>query len=247
LFNTKRTTMKSIIFISALLFGENERTAPSAAEIIGAWQSQTGEVTSSWIASEKYFAIAIYNEKEKQFIETYGGSWRLEGNKLTFRYEFHTTDPAQIGKEHSIPIELKKDRLVFEPKKKEMTWKKLDSGAPGKLAGAWLITGRYTNNEMQKITPGARRTMKILSGTRFQWIAYNEETREFFGTGGGSYTTENGVYTETIDFFSRDASRVGMALQFNFALENGNWRHTGKSSKGDPIDEIWTRREKIGI
>ena len=26
--------------------------------------------------------------------------------------------------------------------------------------------------------------MKILSGSRFQWIAYNTETRQFMGTGG---------------------------------------------------------------
>jgi hypothetical protein len=120
--------------------------------------------------------------------------------------------------------------------------------SPGKLAGAWLITGRYKNGEVSKITPGVRRTMKILSGTRFQWIAYNVETKEFFGTGGGKYTTVQGKYTETIEFFSRDQSRVGMSLGFDYSLTpEGDWRHSGKSSKGDPIDEIWTQREKLGM
>ena len=89
--------------------------------------------------------------------------------------------------------------------------------------------------------------MKILSGTRFQWIAYNTETKEFLGTGGGTYTTEAGKYTENIEFFSRDSSRVGASLSFDFSLENGDWRHKGKSSKGDPIDEVWTKREKVGL
>jgi hypothetical protein len=87
--------------------------------------------------------------------------------------------------------------------------------------------------------------MKILSGTRFQWIAYNIETKEFFGTGGGTYTTVDGKYTENIAFFSRDNSRVGASLQFDFTLENGEWHHKGLSSKGDPIHEIWTRRENL--
>jgi hypothetical protein len=138
--------------------------------------------------------------------------------------------------------------INFGEKGKGERFVRLDMDGPGKLAGAWLITGRYNNGEMSKITPGARRTMKILSGTRFQWIAYNVETKEFFGTGGGTYTTVLGKYTETIDFFSRDQTRVGMSLGFDFALTpEGDWRHSGKSSKGDPIDEVWSKREKLGM
>ena len=97
------------------------------------------------------------------------------------------------------------------------------------------------------MTPGERKTMKILSGTRFQWIAYNVDTKEVFGTGGGTYTTVDGKYTENIEFFSRDASRVGTTLTFDFSLPDGEWRHQGKSSKGEPLDEVWTQREKLGI
>jgi hypothetical protein len=89
--------------------------------------------------------------------------------------------------------------------------------------------------------------MKILSGSRFQWIAYNVDTKEFFGTGGGTYTTIDGKYTETIEFFSRDNSRVGSTLTFDFSIEEGRWRHKGLSSKGEPIDEYWSKRESIGI
>ena len=85
-------------------------------------------------------------------------------------------------------------------------WKRLDDGSPGVLANAWLITGRKRNGEMTQRKPGPRKTMKILSGARFIWIAYNVETKEFMGTGGGTYTTVDRVYTENIDFFSRDGS-----------------------------------------
>ena len=63
--------------------------------------------------------------------------------------------------------------------------------------------------------------MKILSGSRFQWIAYNTETRQFMGTGGGTYLTANGKYIEQIEFFSRDNSRVGAKLDFEFKLDEG--------------------------
>ncbi|HEX8039077.1 MAG TPA: membrane or secreted protein, partial [Chryseosolibacter sp.] len=126
-------------------------------------------------------------------------------------------------------------------------WQQLDAGSPGKLAGAWVITGRIRDGKMSNMNPGARRTMKILSGTRFQWIAYNVETHEFFATGGGTYTTKDGKYTENIEFFSRDDSRVGASLTFDYAIEGGNWRHRGLSSKGEPVDEVWTEREKTGL
>jgi hypothetical protein len=127
----------------------------------------------------------------------------------------------------------------------KQAWTRIDDGTPGELAGAWLITGRYRDGAIQRRTPGVRKTMKILSGKHFQWIAYNTETREFSGTGGGTYTTTNGKYTENIQFFSRDKSRVGASLQFDFSLEDGEWRHKGLSSRGEPIDEVWTRRERM--
>src|SRR5574343_326746 len=82
---------------------------------------------------------------------------------------------------------------------------------------------------------------KLLTGTRFQWFAINIETGEFSGTGGGTYQFINGKYTENIEFFSRDSSRVGASLQFSAKIEEGKWHHSGLSSKGDPIYEIWTR------
>ena len=94
---------------------------------------------------------------------------------------------------------------------------------------------------MQIHQTGPRKTLKILSDSRFQWAAINPATKEFFGTGGGSYTFVDGKYTEHIEFFSRDSSRVGASLIFNGQLINGNWHHSGKSSKGDDIYEVWSR------
>lgn len=94
------------------------------------------------------------------------------------------------------------------------------------------------------MTPGDRRTIKILSGDRFQWVAFNSATKEFSGTGGGTYTAGNGKYTENIEFFSRDDSRVGASLEFDYDVKDGKWHHKGKSSKGDDIYEIWSPYEE---
>ncbi len=220
-------------------------SAAQSQDLTGAWQSGPDENRSVMIVASKFFSVAVYNVKDKTYIGTYGGIWRLEKDQFVEVQEFNTLKPELIGTEKRTVIKVQKDKFSFSD---GTSFTRIDNGTPGALSGAWLITGRVTDSGMQKMTPGARKTMKILSGTRFQWIAYNSETKEFFGTGGGTYSTVDGKYTETIDVFSRDNSRVGANLEFNFSIiEGGDWRHSGKSSKGDPIDEIWSKREKIGI
>ena len=222
-------------------------TAQNNTTMIGAWETGT-DIKVTKIFTAKHFAEAIYDVKNKQFISTAGGQWSFDGKSLIEEYEFNSREPDLIGTQKTIAATLKNGKLIVTEKGKSSTeWIQVDKGGPGQLAGAWLVTSRNVNGEVQAIKPGARRTMKILSGTRFQWIAYNTDTKEFFGTGGGTYTTENGKYVENIEFFSRDNNRVGASLQFDFSIEEGNWRHKGLSSKGDPIDEVWTKREKIGL
>ena len=243
--------MKSILLLFFLFisFAFVPADKSSGNEIIGAWEFKSGSEVHTIIFSEKYWALAEYNLQGKLFSRTYGGSWQRKNDSMVFTREFDSEKAGEVGQEITLPFKLtgKDLSITISEKHKNQKFTRVDDGSPGKLAGAWLITGRFEGNSMQKITPGARRTMKILSGTRFQWIAYNTETREFFGTGGGTYTTRDGKYTESIQFFSRDNSRVGKSLEFDFALNEGAWRHTGLSSKGDPIDEVWSKREQIGI
>jgi hypothetical protein len=244
---TIKTIIASVATIMAMTSSFNQATAQRQTDLIGAWELTGGENKTTMICSEKYFSVAIYDLDDKTFVGTYGGSYRLEAGQYVATMEFHSLSPEAVGNEYRGNFKLEKDVLALDEESGTSRWKRLDSGSPGKLAGAWLITGRMRDGEMSKMTPGARRTMKILSGTRFQWIAYNVDTREMSGTGGGTYTTKNGKYTETIEFFSRDNSRVGASLSFDFYLEDGAWRHKGLSSKGEPIDEVWTKREKIGL
>ena len=237
--------------IAALLLMSLVSIAQSPSEANrwrGAWQCQRGAETEVRIYSDGFFAVSVF--QADKFIRTFGGSYQLKGDALEEKIEFDTQQADRIGTTITTIFYWGTNTHEFQlsNNKSDAVFRRLDSGSPGKLAGAWLITGRFNNGEMSKITPGARRTMKILSGTRFQWIAYNVETKEFFGTGGGTYTTVDGKYTENIDFFSRDQSRVGMNLSFDFALTpERDWRHSGKSSKGDPIDEVWSKREKLGM
>lgn len=219
-----------------------------AQSLVGAWEGQitsvNGEVLKSVIIfSEGYKAEAVYNSKTGAFLSTNGGYWKLSGQILTEKIEFDSAHPDNVGKESSFEVAILD--TTFTIADRNLVYNRIDSGQPGALHGAWLMAGRVTDGKTQlrDNIDVPRKTMKILSGTRFQWIAYNTETKEFLGTGGGIYTTINNTYTETLEFFSRDNARVGAVLKFNYELIEGYWHHSGLSSKGDPIHEIWSKRK----
>lgn len=234
---------KIIVFLISMSFS----FAINAQGIIGAWQttsvSENGDqLKSVLIFAEGYQVLTTYDATTGQFIHTNGGTWKLEGDIMTEKIEFDTDNPELVGNEVSFKVLFTDNEIEIVDS--NMKFKRIDNGSPGKLQGAWLMSGRIRDGVTQlRDTNRPRKTMKILSGTRFQWIAYNTETKQFMGSGGGTYTTKNGEYNENIEFFSRDDSKAGLSLKFNFELINGKWHHSGLSSKGDPIHEIWSIRE----
>lgn len=237
--------MKTLLLIASLV-SPIYSSQKDDVTIMGAWTQNEKDVTQSRIYANGFFSVSTYHVEKKVFAGTYGGKYKMEDNKITETIEFDTKNPERIGLEQVYNFKITKNKLTFSNQPGKFS--RVDNGGPGALSGAWLITGRVNNTgETRRSTPGVRRTMKILSGTRFQWIAYNVDTKEMLGTGGGTYTTVDGKYTENIEFFSRDNTRVGARLGFEFLLENGEWHHKGLSSKGEPINEIWTRRETVGI
>lgn len=217
----------------------------SAQDIQGAWESDRSlgdgvQLQHVAIVAGDFFSEAIYEKATGKFLDTRGGSYALRDGILELTFEYSVQDPNLVGSTVSLSLALSDGQMIVDG----TSWTRIDAGGPGELSGAWLISGRQRDGEIQmRETSGPRKTMKILSGTRFQWIAYNTETKAFMGTGGGTYTTVDGTYTEKIGFFSRDDSRVGATLPFGYEIRDGHWHHSGKSSKGDPIYEVWSKRK----
>lgn len=211
----------------------------------GGWRQIVGEQTHILLISGNYFSWTVHKTGSGAFISTKGGSWKMNGRKMMVTYEFDSTDPKLVGTSASWKVKPKGSKLQLKGAALKGKWEALDQGVASPLSGPWLFSGRKRNGEISRVdmTTRPRKTMKILTGNRFQWIAYNTETGKFHGTGGGSYTAQNGIYTENIEFFSRDDKRVGAKLNFNFEVKDGDWHHSGKSSSGQPMYEFWSRRK----
>lgn len=234
--------MKKLIILPLLFFFSG---ILSAQELDGAWKlvKVNGEPLRKEetirIYEDGYFAYGTREAGTNKFIEAGGGEYLLQ-NGYVEMYDFNTADTSMVGKEVQYAISEGEDLFTIKTKEgKSQTWEKISENK-NELSGNWVITGRQRNGEMNRMTPGDRRTVKILGGDRFQWIAFNSKTGEFSGTGGGTYSAKDGKYIENIEFFSRDDSRVGASLGFDYEVKDGEWHHSGKSSKGDPIYEIWS-------
>jgi len=230
--------MKTLATISLLLL--TLLGARAQSPVIGAWKATSGTTTSVLLITDGYFTITVYDGNT--FKSTMGGTWQSnsEGTATT-TIEFDSRDKSKVGTHPEADAEFTGDQLTSSIGDEKNTWTRIDDGNSPML-GVWQITAREANGKMNEMKPGARKTIKILTGTRFQWVAINTETGEFFGTGGGTYTFENGTYTEKIEFFSRDSSMVGASLSFKGDVNGNKWDHSGNSSKGDPIHEEWTRK-----
>ena len=234
--------MKKIILTITILLS----FIVNAQNPIGAWERvhvsiEGKELKSIVIFSESHQSISIYENETGKLIHSNGGTWKLEGKTMTEVVEFDTDNSERVG--DAVVFDINIDDKFLEIIGSDRKFYRIDNGSPGNLSGAWLMSARIRDGKKQERNISKpRKTMKILSGTRFQWIAYNTESKKFMATGGGSYTTENGKYTEVIEYFSRDISRVGIKLEFDYNLNNGKWNHKGFSSKGDPLHEIWISR-----
>jgi hypothetical protein len=206
----------------------------------GAWHYQEASIEQTILLSDGYFMHTIFDKINKKFIQSRGGTYNFSGNKLIANIEFNTIDQNQIGQTISYSFVINKEKLSSDLNGKTVAWNLLDQGK-AELSGTWRMSGRMQDGKMADYPRRARKTLKVLTGSHFQWAAINAETKEFFGTGGGSYSFKNGKYTESIEFFSRDNSRVGASLSFDGKLVDGKWHHSGRSSTGNPIYEIWSR------
>lgn len=215
----------------------------------GAWQTQVDGKTHTAVFVDGYFSHSVYDLPNKRFISTRGGTYTFNGGEFTVTWQYDTErasgsqDASEwVGKTSNFQVNSTSAGFQSNLSGKQSTWTQTDSNQGG-LVGVWRITGRKQGEELSNMPLRDRRTLKILTGDRFQWVAINIKTGEFSGTGGGRYTYKDGKYTEFIEFFSRNNDRVGASLSFDGKIQDGNWHHSGLSSAGDPIYEIWGHLE----
>ena len=191
---------------------------------------------------DSYLVHSVYQEGPAEFIKTLGGFYTAAEGKLDVQLEFNSQYAQDSLRSLSIPYIMEGEILVL--KLDQPLEFQRGASVSQDLDGKWLFATRGPDTgQDRRGEANARKTMKFLMDGRFQWIAYHTETFRFSGTGGGHYTTDEGNYTEHIQYFSRDNSRAGAKLTFMYNINGDDWHHQGKNSRGEPMYEIWSRRK----
>lgn len=247
-----RNLLLTVVFVQILLsilspeLSGNDKRNPDGAWIIENYHIRNVNISEDakgiMLIAGDYYYWSLFDVKSNAFFAAGGGTFKKGGNTVEFTVEFHTLKPKLVGQ-----------RIVLIKKGGANKWqltssqgiyfdmKRMKEKLDSPLQGSWIITERESNGTMTIVPEGSRKTIKVLSDNRFQWASFNSMTGEFFGTGGGTYSIENGKYTENIEFFSQDSSRVGLNLEFDYETDDVTWKHIGLNSRGEKINEVWTK------
>ncbi len=198
------------------------------AQVYNFNSEEGGKVVVHKILKNSNYIIETQYEKDTHvFISTRGGFYEQNGDVIKVAFEFNSN--------------FAKDSL----KAIELVMKDWDLSAATAQAyeGPWLMAGRVKEEgESRRDITRPRKTLKLLIDGHFQWTAFNTSTFQFFGAGGGTYTSKEGDYVEHIEYFSRDNSKSGKVLPFEYKIKGNDWYHKGLNSSGKPMHEIWTKR-----
>ncbi len=214
---------------------------------IGAWVSEGEDkgrpVTSILIVTKDFFTIASFLTKDHHFLASSGGSYEMTDNKMSVTISYHSPDPQQVGKKHVLLAKPTSTgyKLMGRDGRVLGDWKRMDEGSPDALAGLWYATS-YVNDLGDTVKTSYKvRTIKILSDSYFQWVTFDTVSGKFLSSAGGTYTHTPSRYTENITFYSEADEKTGKDLSFQCVFEGNLWQHSGKSSDGKPLFEIWRR------
>ena len=179
------------------------------------------------IMDDTYLIETVYQQDNGTFSFTRGGFYQKSEKGIEVAFEFNSNYAQDSLKSLSYTA---------------LDWRKV-SKTNQALEGKWLMAGRVkAEGEQRRDLARSRKTMKLLLDGHFQWTAFDTASMRFMGSGGGTYTAQDGNYVETLEYFSRDNSKVGKVLPFEFTLKEDDWYHKGLNSKGLPMHEIWHKR-----
>ena len=203
---------------------------------------ENGKRTYLLMVAEDYMVHTVFDSNPAHFNTTMGGYYTIAEDSLKVRLEFNSDFEKTGEKEHRAAVGYAEGALIFDGNSDRPYTKQPGLSQP--LDGQWLFATRGPDTgQDRRGDDQPRKTLKFLMDGYFQWIAYNTETMDFRGTGGGRYAADQGMYMEVIQFFSRDDSRVGAELSFQFERKGDDWHHQANNSKGEPMYEIWSIRK----
>ncbi len=210
--------------------------------LIGAWSGQDSrdgraiEVVVIFTAAHQ---VAVwFDPVDGEVVHTNGGLWSRSGTRVTEIVEFDSDNPGRVGSSVSFDVDLSDTELSIVGSDMRLT--RVDGGDQGRLEGAWLLferleAGRWIASE------SSLRTVRLMSGERFQQVVYDPESGRLVSTLGGTYVTGRDELVETVEFRRSPPNAGGPQVRYSLRQDAGNWWQTS-----DGVGWAWRPRPQGG-
>ncbi len=213
----------------------------------GAWQmiidsvdpfeSSTGDQIK--LFSEGYFMLAIFDSRKREYYVTAGGTYAIRNGVMSEYLIFHSYDPDLIGKTFSYKLTVSRDRYRQEGYVElhdikidlDEEYERLDYGVETPIAGAWRLESPYNPSTT---------VLRLISGTIFQEVEYDNRTRRVLSAMGGRYSLRNNQWRATIHYHMKNSQAVYEELIYTANYQRGNLFLSHNSAQG-VIREEWRR------
>ena len=163
--------MTRLIFMISALF--LFVTQSNSQDLEGAWSLEEDGVTRWLLMVDGCFTWTKYATVDGFYQNTVGGTYQNNSDQIIATIEFNPHDSTEVGQTLRWKYDLAGDKLSIRLKDDQpFEFTKSKSPDPADLSGAFLFSGRKRDGEItRRDTDQPRKTMKILVGDRFQWIA----------------------------------------------------------------------------
>ena len=220
-----------LLGLASLLLALQPRPTHSLS---GTWQFRDpAGATVLLTLADQYLIQTTY--EPTRFVATTGGSCQQEGDRLKLLVEFDTGDSSRVGRVEQSTLTIRNNQLVLTGPGRSQTFTRVDEPTTP-LTGLWRITGRANETGQLTAMPrGPRKTLKLLTGSRFQWVAINPQTKQFFGTGAAPIPCTTATIPKPLISFRATTAGWASRLPSTRPLIRTNGSIAGKAQRAVPF------------
>ncbi len=191
------------------------------------------------VFSEGYFMLAVYDSRQKEYYVSAGGTYTIRNGVYSEYVIFHDYDPDLVGKTFTFKLDVSRDwfrqqgYVTYQDIQVELDeeYERIDYGVETPLVGVWRL--EYPNNPSTTV-------LRLMAGTVFQEVEYDNRSREIISALGGAYTFRNKQFKAVIHFNNRSSDAVFKELRYESEYSGDKWVLSYRSSRG-PVQEEWRR------
>lgn len=239
-------TLLLLLSLPVLSSAQSETTTP----LEGTWyltkakwdddaEHKTPEQNVYKIYTDRHFFFLYYNDTE--LLGAGGGTYKVDNNTFTEKLTYFSWDSTAIGTSQTYDwtltgntfhqsglikgAESYEDYVIDEYY--ERVEEDFTANPATDLVGVWLYKDGKGDTADYR-TRNNIKTYKVITSKYFYFVFIDQDIATFDGAGFGTYTYNNGKYSETILAFSFDPSAVGKTFDFEMEITDNQFIQKGK-------------------